>query len=115
MSRNKGLPVVNTEDLYYFCPLLGDGTFGNLCVAAISYKNKGHYVDIVRTASYAEQCRLCDAHTDYMFWYVLLTIPAKQGSSGMLMMCHPYAGDIKGMRLPYPAEADTPNSDGSLV
>jgi len=115
MSKNKGLPVVNTEDLYYFCPLLGDGTFGSLCVADIRYERKKHHVHVVRKATHAEQCRLCDANMHYMFWYVLLTIPKSQGASGMLMMCRPYTDGIKGMRLPYPTEDRALDSDGSRV
>lgn len=114
MSENIGLPVVNKEGLYYFCPLLGDGTFGSLCVADITYKKGKHHVYTVRSASHAEHCRLCDAHEQYMFWYILLTISKNQGDSGMLMQCQRYKNGIIGIKLPYPKE-ETSTADGSHV
>lgn len=115
MSTNKSLSVVNQEGLYYFSPLLGDGTFGEESVAKITYHQRKLQVEVVRPTTHTEKCRLCDAHKDYMFWFTLLTLPKGQGTSGMMRKCCPYPEGTEGKIPPHPSTGPGGISGGNSV
>jgi len=115
MPQNTDSPVINCDGYHYFCPLKGDGSFGSLCVAKVLYENNVCKVQTIRDATYAEQCRLFDAHQTYMFWYLLLSIPVSAGDSGILLMCRPYTEGVQGQALPHLENKIKQTPDGSRV